>query len=157
MMTKLCDVCRSIKLSPPTIQWQTVTPLLFDTEEPKGSSAQFYHHHSSFQILQESANSGCTLCGLLVGSLQNTEDALCPRPRRWDGIILAWYKASIESVYKCSFRQKLGIDISHLTRAILTNGISFMCLHIGVFVTVGGKFFPPTHFQVDSNFLSGWI
>jgi hypothetical protein len=118
MMTELCAVCRSIKLRPPTIQWQKVTPLLlFDTEEPKSSSAQFYHHHSSFQRLQESANSGCTLCGLLVRSLQNTEDSLCSKPRFWDGIILAWYKASIESEYECSFRRKLGVDINHLTRS----------------------------------------
>lgn len=157
MRPELCDVCRSIKLRPPTIQSDRVWPYDFFLDEAKGSPAQFHHHHSSFQRLQESANSGCPFCVLLVQSFENTEDSFCTNPRVWDGIIVAWYKASIESEYKFSIKRKLGIDISHITGKYPNEWDKLhVYSHLGV-CSCPGQVLNTYTFPGRSKFLSGLI
>ncbi len=116
-MQNLCKVCCSIQLKPPTLALQPIQDALLDLEGPQGSSLQIYPHYSSFQFLHESANSGCPLCTLLVTSLLNADVLLDLGPSNWGGIVLVWYRTSVELEYKSSRWGSNPIEPVHITES----------------------------------------
>ena len=96
-MSERCELCRSIRLRPPTVPLQPANSLLdWLNPELQSASPQIYHHYPSFQLLRESANRGCPLCGLFAQSLLNADILLDFGTATWGGIFLLWYRTTIQ-------------------------------------------------------------
>jgi hypothetical protein len=100
-MSKLCELCRSIKLEPPALQLEEpFVPTHTDGRGRQTPSAQVHYHYPSYQKLDKSARKGCSLCILLRESLQSAEVLIASEPRHWGGIIIVWYRTSVTLEYQ---------------------------------------------------------
>jgi hypothetical protein len=114
-MPELCDLCRSIKLRPPALPSQPIGLDYLHKSAQQAHSAQFYDHYPNFLRLLESAKDGCPLCVLLVQSLLNADILVDWGPGCWGGIILVWYRTSIDLEYQSSTRRFLNTKVDHVT------------------------------------------
>jgi hypothetical protein len=80
------------------------------TTGEQSSSPQIHDHYPSFQLLQESANRGCPLCALLVRTLLNADKLINVGHWKWGGIILLWYRTTIELEYNSLSRRRIVIE-----------------------------------------------